>query len=127
MIGFAHRPVPRLVLDAIDPAGVRGCGQVRRGKTAGDQLLEKPVSVSAVGNARKRPVLPRQAHPRMLEHEYQKARLPRRETADRYARQTAGVIIHPGTPPPRRQQPPRGLVRVIDSASDPPASRRCLG
>ena len=48
--------------------------------TAADQLLEEPVRLPPVGNPRKRPVLPRQAHLRVLEHEHQKARLPRRET-----------------------------------------------
>jgi hypothetical protein len=81
VIGRADRPVPGLVLDVIDAAGVGGRRQVRRGEATGDQLLEKPVRLPAVRDTGKRPVLPRQAHPRVLEDEHQKARLPLSETA----------------------------------------------
>ena len=50
-------------------------------ETVRDQLLETPVRVPAVGNPRKRPVLPRQAHPGVLEDEQQEARLPLHEAA----------------------------------------------
>ena len=45
-----------------------------------DQLLEEPVRVPSMRDARKRPVLTRQADPRMLEDPHQEARRPRSET-----------------------------------------------
>jgi hypothetical protein len=50
MIGRAQQPVPRLVLDVVDPAGVRRRRLVCRRKSAAHQLVEETVGLAAVGN-----------------------------------------------------------------------------
>jgi hypothetical protein len=49
-------------------------------EAARDQLVEKPVRLPPMRDAGKRPILPRQADSRMLQHEHHEARLPPRET-----------------------------------------------
>ena len=55
------------------PADLELREEVRRRESGGDQLLQESVRVPPVGNTDKRPVLPREAHPGVLEHEHQKA------------------------------------------------------
>jgi hypothetical protein len=85
VIRLAQRSVPGLVLHVVNASRVRGRRQVRCRESAGDELLEKQMRVPAVRDARKPPVLPRQAHARVLEDEHQTARLPRRETSGLHA------------------------------------------
>jgi hypothetical protein len=74
-------------------ARVRRRRQVRGCETARDQLLEKPMRLPPVGDPGKRPVLPRQAHAGVLEHEHQEARLPRSETESAVTRSASGLIF----------------------------------
>lgn len=67
-----HRSPPRVD----DAPFVRRRREVRRRETTPDQLVEEAVRLPAGRNPGKGSVLPRQAHPRVLLDEHQKARPP---------------------------------------------------
>src|SRR5258705_13345039 len=73
-VGLGDGSVQRLVVDVVDvPAVVTTT--VRCRQSAADELREKLARLLPVDDAGERRVLPEKARPRVLHHEYEKARL----------------------------------------------------